>query len=260
MASQHQDNLKITKDFLWPEEDLAPAHEELNEPVIDLESYFGGGDEAETACQLVREACLSHGLFQVVNHGVDLDLIREARPCALAFFKLPVAEKFKAQKRRGSLYGYSSAHAERFTSLLPWKETLTLGFRERCTDLAIVDFLTSSFGPEYEHAGLVYQKYCEAMTKLSMEIIEMLGRSLGIDPSYYKDYFDDGFSTLRFNFYPRCEEPDQTLGTGPHCDPNSITILHQDDLVQGLHVFVDNKWKFVRPNSDALVIGIGDTF
>jgi len=49
------------------------------------------------------------------------------------------------------------------------------------------------------------------------------------------------------------------LGTGPHCDPTSVTILHQD-LVGGLHVFADNKWKMVPPRLDAFVVNIGDTF
>ncbi|RAL38732.1 hypothetical protein DM860_002710 [Cuscuta australis] len=258
---QHQESLKISKSFLWPEQDLAPAHEELNEPVIDLESYYAGGDQAEAACELVRAACASHGLFQVVNHGVDLDLIRQARDCSLAFFKLPAAEKFKAEKRHGSLCGYSSANAERFTSRLPWKETLTLlGFGERCGDRAAVDFFTSSFGPSYENVGLVFEKYCEAMKELSMRIVEMLGRSLKVDPSYYREYFVEGVLMLKCNFYPRCAEPEFTLGTGPHRDTNSHTILYQDDQVQGLQVFVDNQWKLVRPISHALVVAMGDTF
>ncbi|VFR00831.1 unnamed protein product [Cuscuta campestris] len=257
---QHQDNHKIPKNFFWPEEDMAPAREELNEPVVDLGSFNTGGDRAEAAYELVRAACGTHGLFQVVNHGVDLELIREARECSVAFFKLPVSEKFKVEKRVGALFGYSSAHSERFESRLPWKETLTLGFRERCTRVDIVDYFTSAFGPNYEHAGLVFQKYCDAMNKLAMEIIEMLAKSLGVEPSYFKGYFEEGFSTLRCNFYPLCLEPELTLGTGPHCDPNSLTILHQDDRVQSLQVFVDNQWKSVRPISHALVIGIGDTF
>lgn len=105
----------------------------------------------------------------------------------------------------------------------------------------------------------MFQKYCEAMKKLSVVIMEILGMSLGVDPSYYKSYFEEGCSIMRCNFYPHCQDPGLTLGTGPHCDPNSITILHQDQ-VGGLQVFVDNKWKLVRPRNDAFVVNIGDTF
>lgn len=64
---------------------------------------------------------------------------------------------------------------------------------------------------------------------------------------------------MRCNYYPPCKEAGLTLGTGPHCDPTSLTILHQDQ-VGGLQVFVDGKWQVVRPRPDALVINIGDTF
>ncbi|KAK7849186.1 gibberellin 20 oxidase 1-b [Quercus suber] len=48
-------------------------------------------------------------------------------------------------------------------------------------------------------------------------------------------------------------------GTGPHCDPASLTILHQDQ-VGGLQVFVDNQWRSISPNFNAFVVNIRDTF
>lgn len=155
---QHKhNNLSIPDQFVWPDEHLGRAHEELNEPAIDLGSYLGGNPEAvKSAIKLVREACLSHGFFQVLNHGIDLELINAAQDCAVAFFKQPPGEKLKGKKQCGSLWGYSNAHAERFPSRLPWKETLTFGFHERCRDPVIVEFFKSSFGQSYEHVGYVY--------------------------------------------------------------------------------------------------------
>ena len=64
---------------------------------------------------------------------------------------------------------------------------------------------------------------------------------------------------MRLNYYPPCGKPNLTLGTGPHCDPTSLTILHQDH-VRGLEVYVDQKWYSISPNPEAFVINIGDTF
>lgn len=97
------------------------------------------------------------------------------------------------------------------------------------------------------------------MKRLSLTIMEILGMSLGVSGSYFKEFLEDGSSIMRCNLYPRCEEPAQTLGTGPHCDPTVLTILHQDQ-VGGLQVFSHNKWKSVNPIPDALVVNIGDTF
>lgn len=97
------------------------------------------------------------------------------------------------------------------------------------------------------------------MSNLSLEIMELLGMSLGVSRSHFKHFFQENESIMRLNYYPTCQRPDQTLGTGPHCDPTSLTILHQDE-VAGLQVFVDEEWQSIRPNSDAFVVNIGDTF
>ncbi|KAG6774275.1 hypothetical protein POTOM_021627 [Populus tomentosa] len=89
--------------------------------------------------------------------------------------------------------------------------------------------------------------------------MELLAISLGVDRGYYRSFFEDGCSIMRCNFYPPCQEPGLTLGTGPHRDPTALTILHQDQ-VGGLEVFSDNVWQTVRPRQNALVINIGDTF
>lgn len=105
----------------------------------------------------------------------------------------------------------------------------------------------------------VYQEYCEAMSTLSLGIMELLGMSLGVGKSCFREFFEENNSIMRLNYYPPCQKPDLTLGTGPHCDPTSLTILHQDQ-VGGLQVFVDNEWHSISPNFNAFVVNIGDTF
>lgn len=97
------------------------------------------------------------------------------------------------------------------------------------------------------------------MSRLSLGIMELLAMSLGVDRRYFKEFFEGNESIMRLNYYPPCQRPDETLGTGPHCDPTSLTILHQDE-VGGLQVFVDDEWRSIRPNLDAFVVNIGDTF
>lgn len=97
------------------------------------------------------------------------------------------------------------------------------------------------------------------MKQVSLVIMELLAISLGVDRSHYRNFFEDGSSIMRCNHYPPCQNSGVTLGTGPHCDPTSLTILHQDQ-VGGLEVFANNRWQAIRPRPDALVINIGDTF
>uniref|UniRef100_A0A0A9A6P5 Fe2OG dioxygenase domain-containing protein n=1 Tax=Arundo donax TaxID=35708 RepID=A0A0A9A6P5_ARUDO len=106
----------------------------------------------------------------------------------------------------------------------------------------------------------VYQDYCDAMKNVSLAIMEVLGVSLGVGRSHYRDFFADGCSIMRCNYYPPCPEPERTLGTGPHCDPAALTLLLQDGVLDGLQVLVDGEWRTVRPKPGALVVNIGDTF
>ncbi|KAF7825973.1 gibberellin 20 oxidase 1-D-like [Senna tora] len=97
------------------------------------------------------------------------------------------------------------------------------------------------------------------MNNLSLGIMEVLGMSLGVGRHELREFFRGNESIMRLNYYPPCQNPELALGTGPHCDPTSLTILHQDH-VGGLQVFLNHTWYSVAPNPNAFVINIGDTF
>ncbi|KAG6510093.1 gibberellin 20 oxidase 1-B-like [Zingiber officinale] len=244
--------------FVWPEEEkqTPEAQEELVVPFIDLAGLLSG-DLAGVA-RSVAAACERHGFFQVVNHGIDAALLEEAHRCVEAFFGMPLTEKQRAQRRPGESCGYASSFTGRFASKLPWKETLSFRFSP-AGDGIVKNYFAATLGEEFRHLGEVYQTYCEAMNGLSLEIMEMLGMSLGVGRRRFRDFFEGNDSIMRLNYYPPCQKPELTLGTGPHSDPTSLTILHQDN-VQGLQVFADNRWRTIRPSPNALVVNIGDTF
>lgn len=61
------------------------------------------------------------------------------------------------------------------------------------------------------------------------------------------------------NRYPSCPVPLEVFGLMPHTDSDFLTILLQYQ-VGGLQLVRDGKWIAVKPNSEALVINIGDLF
>lgn len=256
---QKQPNLP--KEFIWPHKDLVRTQEDLKEPLIDLSGFLKGNEEATSrAAELIRTACTNHGFFQVINHGVDPGLISAAHNEIDSIFKLPISKKLGMKRRPGGVFGYAGAHADRYSCKLPWKETFSFEFRKNeSSELLVVDYFKSVLGDDFEHTGWVYQKYCEAMKELALVIMELLAISLGIDRMHYRDFFEDGSSIMRCNSYPPCLNHGLAMGTGPHTDPTSLTILHQDQ-VGGLQVFASNKWQAITPRQDALVINIGDTF
>ncbi|KAK7320943.1 hypothetical protein VNO77_30922 [Canavalia gladiata] len=251
---------QVPMSFVWPKECVVDANGEFQTPLVDLGGFLRGDDKAtHRVVKLIRKACSTHGFFQVINHGVDPLLIHEAYDQMDAFFKLPIHRKLCVCKTPGSLWGYSGAHADRFSSKLPWKETFSFPFHDNILQPVVNNFFKSTLGKDFEQAGVAFQKYCEAMKELGMKLLELLAISLGVDKLHYKKLFEDGCSIMRCNYYPSCQQPSLALGTGPHCDPTSLTILHQDQ-VGGLDVFADNRWQTIPPRPDALVINIGDTF
>ncbi|XVF64456.1 hypothetical protein PTKIN_Ptkin09bG0171300 [Pterospermum kingtungense] len=257
-----QSQTNVPKQFLWPKVELVNSNQELLEPLVDIEVFFRGDELAiQQVARVIRDACLNHGCFQVINHGVDSSLITAAYDHLNRFFQLPISQKLRARTTGDGLNTlcYSGAHADRFASRLPWKETLTFGFEENPKESSVIDSFKSSLGDDFEEMGKIYQKYCEEMKSLALMVMEILAISLGVDRLHYKKFFQDGRSIMRCNYYPPCPEPGLTFGTGPHCDSTSLTILHQDE-VGGLEIFANNKWQIVRPRHDALVINIGDTF
>ncbi|XP_010442687.1 PREDICTED: gibberellin 20 oxidase 2-like [Camelina sativa] len=248
---------QIPNQFIWPDEEKPSIDiPELNVPFIDLSRQ----DSTLEASRLIAEACTKHGFFLVVNHGVSESLISEAQRLMERFFDMPLAGKQRAQRKPGESCGYASSFTGRFSTKLPWKETLSFRFsNENSGSKTVQNYFSDTLGQEFEHFGKVYQDYCEAMSSLSLKIMELLGLSLGVNRDYFRGFFEENDSIMRLNHYPPCQTPDLTLGTGPHCDPSSLTILHQDQ-VNGLQVFVDNQWRSILPNPKAFVVNIGDTF
>ncbi|XP_039141438.1 gibberellin 20 oxidase 1-D [Dioscorea cayenensis subsp. rotundata] len=257
----NQTNIPIQ--FIWPEIDKPKpdSSEELIVPLIDLKDFLAGNDSSTlNLSTMVKQACSTHGFFQVINHGISSDLLTQVHRCADAFFTMPLSDKQTAQRLPGESCGYASSFTGRFSSKLPWKETLSFHFSSSPSSSNLVsDYLLRILGPDFLHFGEVYQKYCEEMSKLSLEIMEVLGLSLGVGKEIFREFFEVNESIMRLNYYPPCQKPELTLGTGPHCDPTSLTILHQDH-VGGLQVFTDGKWRTISPNPNAFVVNIGDTF
>ncbi|CAA6673839.1 unnamed protein product [Spirodela intermedia] len=265
---QHQ--VAIPDEYIWPEDERPEpdATRELVLPLIDLGAFL---EESDGGCgrsvlilettRLVKKACEKHGFFQVINHGVEAELLEEARRLMVPFFEMPLKEKQRAQRKNGESYGYASSFSGRFSSRLPWKESMSFRHAPSSSsgDGVVLDYFLKTLGPGFKNLGETYQAYGEAMAGVALGTMELLAVSLGLERRTFRAFFEDHDSILRLNYYPRCQSSHLTLGTGPHFDPTSLTILQQDD-VDGLQVFSDGCWRSVRPNPTALVVNIGETF
>lgn len=104
-------------------------------------------------------------------------------------------------------------------------------------------------------------EYSEEVVKLGGRILEIMSRNLGLKEDFLMNAFggeNELGACLRVNFYPKCPQPDLTLGLSSHSDPGGMTILLPDDFVSGLQVRKGNDWITVKPVPNAFIINIGD--
>ena len=107
----------------------------------------------------------------------------------------------------------------------------------------------------------VIAEYGEEVVKLGGRMLRFMSINLGLKEDYLMNAFggeEQVGACLRVNFYPKCPQPDLTLGLSPHSDPGGMTILLPDDNVSGLQVRKGDDWITVKPVPNAFIINIGD--
>lgn len=103
--------------------------------------------------------------------------------------------------------------------------------------------------------------YGEEIVKLGGRVLEILSVNLGLRKDFLMNAFGgekDVGACLRVNFYPKCPQPDLTMGLSSHSDPGGMTILLPDENVSGLQVRRGDHWITVKPIPNAFIINIGD--
>ncbi|KAJ0953152.1 putative oxoglutarate/iron-dependent dioxygenase, non-heme dioxygenase domain-containing protein [Helianthus annuus] len=243
-----------------PQQYIQPPHERFDHssddeeqpnnhtiPVIDM-SNWDDPKVAEAVCDAARK----WGFFQVVNHGVPIHVLQDVKDATRHFFGLPAEEKQKYSKERSVTnnvrFGTSfTPEAER---ALEWKDYLSLFF--------VSDDEAASFWPPVcRNQALEYVKSSEPVVKKLLTIL-MKGLNVKeIDES--KESMLMGSKRINLNYYPKCPNPELTVGVGRHSDVSTLTILLQDEI-GGLYVRNTEtmKWIHVPPVSGSLVINVGD--
>lgn len=89
-------------------------------PTIDLSSLQDPNYDKTTIATEVGKACERWGFFQVINHGLPLDLRRRVENTAAEFFNLTAEEKRRLRRDEVNPMGY---HDEEHTkNVRDWKE------------------------------------------------------------------------------------------------------------------------------------------
>ncbi|XWS66790.1 hypothetical protein CRYUN_Cryun05aG0231100 [Craigia yunnanensis] len=234
------------------------AKSNLKLPVIDF-AELQGPNQSQILNSL-SSACEEYGFFQVVNHGIPIEVIRSMIDVSTRFFALPYEERAKYMSSdMTSPVRYGTSLNQSKDAVFSWRDFLKLV----CHPLSDVlphwpsspmDFreLTATYAKETKY---LFQRITEAI----LESLGLWGATQDKTPEDDEilKQFHDGSQLMVLNCFPPCPEPDLTLGMPPHSDYGFLTLLLQDE-VEGLQIQYKGKWITVEPMANSFVINVGD--
>ncbi|OIW16194.1 hypothetical protein TanjilG_18909 [Lupinus angustifolius] len=226
-----------------------------NLPIIDLGGLYGGDpDTRASTLRQISKACHDWGFFQVVNHGVSHDLMDLARETWRQFFHLPMEVKQKYSNSPKTYEGYGSRLGVEKGANLDWSDYYYLHY----LPLSMKD--CNKWPHVAPSCREVFDEYGKELVKLCGKLIKVMSINLGLEEEYLENAFggEDIGACLRVCFYPKCPQPELTLGLSSHSDPGGITLLLSDEHVYGLQVRKSNNWITVKPAPHAFIVNIGD--
>ncbi|XP_062225109.1 jasmonate-induced oxygenase 1-like isoform X2 [Phragmites australis] len=232
--------------------------DDISIPVIDLGELLADGAGLGNVTEAVAAACREWGFFQVVNHGVRPELMRAAREAWRSFFRLSVTEKQQYANSPRTYEGYGSRLGVEKGAILDWGDYYFLHLAPESAK-SPAKYWPANPGNCKE----VSEEYGREVVRLCELLMQVLSVSMGLDEAHFQQAFGGAEcgAALRANYYPRCPQPDLTLGLSAHSDPGILTVLLADEHVRGLQVHrrgSAGEWVTVQPIRNAFIVNVGD--
>ncbi|KAI3416649.1 Fe2OG dioxygenase domain-containing protein [Psidium guajava] len=237
------------------------SNQTLTLPVIDFACLQGSDRSHVLKC--LANACEEYGFFQLVNHGIPSELIQEMGNVGRRFFELPYEERCKYMTPdMRSPVRYGTSFNQNRDQFFCWRDFLKLSCHPLPQHLP-------SWPSNPSDLREVAANYSMKTKLLFLKLMEAILESLGVNetaPKSREDHESDqmardlenGSQIIVVNCYPACPEPDLTLGMPPHSDYGMLTLLLQDESVQGLQIHHGGRWVTVEPIANSFIVNIGD--
>ncbi|KAH7570898.1 hypothetical protein JRO89_XS05G0217300 [Xanthoceras sorbifolium] len=216
-------------------------------PTIDL-SGVNSDDLRSTIVQNVARASRELGFFQIINHGIEPDILERVVGAIKVFNEQPAEIKARVYSREMSPGFAFFTNVDLFHSKAAnWNDAFFVRLGPTLPELDEI--------PEVLRNEVVgWSQYTKMLGEVLMEL---LCEGLGVEKEKLKKMtFLEGMMMVG-NYYPYCPQPDRTLGVKSHTDPGALTILLPNHTGR-LQVKHGQEWVDVKHVPGALVVNIGD--
>ncbi|KEH23007.1 putative thebaine 6-O-demethylase [Medicago truncatula] len=245
--------LKVPERYVRSEEEIEKVlympHFSSQVPVIDFGLLSHGNKNELLKLDI---ACKEWGFFQIVNHGMEIDLMQRLKDVVAEFFDLSIEEKDKYAMPPDDIQGYGHTSVVSEKQILDW-----------CDQLILLVYPTRFRKPQFwpetpEKLKDTIEAYSSEIKRVGEELINSLSLIFGLEEHVLLGLHKEVLQGLRVNYYPPCNTPEQVIGLTPHSDASTVTIVMQDDDVTGLEVRYKGNWVPINPIPNALVVNLGD--
>ncbi|KAK7363789.1 hypothetical protein VNO77_05947 [Canavalia gladiata] len=215
-------------------------------PVVDMANL--NTEEKGATMEIIKDACENWGFFELVNHGISLELMDTVERLTKGHYKKCMEQRFKEMVANK---GLECAQSE--INDLDWESTFFLRHLPVSNMSEIPDL--------DEDYRKIMKEFAVELEKLAELVLDLLCENLGLEKGYLKKVFygskGPNFGTKVSN-YPPCPKPELIKGLRAHTDAGGIILLFQDDKVSGLQLLKDGQWIDVPPMRHSIVINLGD--
>ncbi|KAC9106145.1 hypothetical protein E3N88_45453 [Mikania micrantha] len=208
-------------------------------PVIDF-SKLDGEERAATMAQIAI-GCEEWGFFQLVNHGIPVDLLERVKKVTTECYKTEREERFFK----------NSTPVNRLKELIEAKN----GDKLENIDWEDVFLLTDDYEWPEKTLGFkeTMMEYRAELKKLAEKVMEVMDENLGLQKGHIKKVLNGGdgekaFFGTKVSHYPPCPHPEMVNGLRAHTDAGGnqmVSHVGYPRFVFGDYMSVYTQQKFL---------------
>ncbi|KAM0843229.1 hypothetical protein ACQ4PT_057863 [Festuca glaucescens] len=214
-------------------------------PVIDLSL------DRDEVSRAILDAGKNIGFFQVINHGVTEQAMRDMEAACREFFALPAEDKaafYSEDNKKTNRYFSGSTYQTGGNKY--WMDCLRLGCSIPVGDSK------NNWPDKPQNLRDVIETFSVLTRDMGMELLRLLCQGMGLRTDYFDGNLGGADVIVTLNHYPACPDPSTMIGLPPHCDRNLLSLL-LPSTVPGLQFSHNGEWIDVEPLPNAFIVNFG---